>query len=180
MFSSYINEQNLYGLTVKRRKCFNLFVGQVRHGIWFRAVTLTLRELQTSAALSFMEYVSEADVSMYVQVVAVMSLSRFSMLLSNSFSWAFSIAFEGGIILASTYIDLRVRFYDNNPLLNYHVFSISNYELHTAKNIYFMISKLLSRLCGDFWKKTLIGVATDDASNMVIWCSSDTSKRLLR
>lgn len=156
-----------YTLRIERRKCFNIVVGQVQHGLSFRSVVLSLRELRSSAALAFMGNISEEDVSMYVQALAAMSLQRISSCLSDRRCWAFSIAIDGATVISSSYFDMRVRFYNGNSICNQHVIAIPLFGSHTGENMFDVVSKVLYSLVGDDWKVKLIGIATDGAANMV-------------
>lgn len=166
-FLKFNNDIGTYTLSINRRKCFNITVGHVQHGLSFRAVALILRSLRSSASLAFMANVSEGDVSTYVRALALMSLQRISNKLQSPQCWAFSIAFDGATVVSSSYIDLRVRFHNGFHLCNYPVLAIPIKISHNGANMYDVISKVLTSLCGESWKIKLIGVSTDGAANMV-------------
>lgn len=69
------------------QKCFNIGVGDVKHGLLLFSVSLTLRSLRSSACLAFMANISEADVSVYVRALAVMSLQIILNHLANLKCW---------------------------------------------------------------------------------------------
>lgn len=81
--------------------------------------------------------------------------------------WAFSTAFYGATVISSSYIDLRVRFFDGVQLRNYHIRAILIYVCHKDTNMFEIISKCLSSLCAEGWKAKLIGAPTDGADHMV-------------
>lgn len=113
-----------------------------------------------------MDIITEVDVSMYVKSLAEMSLQSTSNFISKNNVWALSITFDGATVLSSSYIDMRVRFHNDVKMCNFHVFSIPIYERKTGGNMFDLISKLLSSICGERWKDKLIGIANEGAANM--------------
>ena len=79
--------------------------------------------------------------------------------------WAFSIAMDGGTKSSVPYLDVRLRFVLQGKLFNIHLVALPMYESHTGENTFLLISKFLDALC-EKWKKKLISVSTDGASNM--------------
>lgn len=123
--------------------------------------------MRSSAVLEFLNNISEADVSNYAKLIAAMSLKRISLSLKHSVCWAFSIAFDGATVIASSYIDVRVFYYDLINIKNYHVLAIPIYDEHSGEKMYNLISRLLYTLVGESWKLKLIGIATDGAANII-------------
>lgn len=81
--------------------------------------------------------------------------------------FAFSISFNVATVLSTLYIDFHVCCYSGNELRNCHVLAVPIYDRHAGENMFNIVTKLLSSLCGEAWKDKLIGVATDGAANMV-------------
>lgn len=66
-----------YQLNLKK-KCFNVVTSQIKNGLSFSFVVRCLRALKSSAALTFMDSITEADVSMYFKSLAEMLMQRIS------------------------------------------------------------------------------------------------------
>lgn len=143
------NASKCYEVTILKRKCFTIAISNIKHGLSFKAVALTLRSFRSSASLAFMENVSVADVSMYVRALAIMSLQRISNQLKSPKCWAFSIAFDGTTVILSSYINLCVHFFDGIQLRNYHFLAIPIYVNQKGAIIFEIISKFLTSFYGE-------------------------------
>lgn len=126
----------------------------------------TCGSLFSSASIAFKETASAFDASMYVRALVATQLQRISKQITDPNLFPFLIALDGAALIQSSKMDLRVRFYDCLKLGNYQILVIPIYVCHTGANMYDMIAKILASLCGEAWK-TLIGISTDGASNLV-------------
>lgn len=89
-WSFFLNSKTKqWNLRIERRKCFNNVLGQVQIWISFRTVVLRLRSLRSSATLLLLEPIIEADVSMYVQLLHVVSLQHIPKVSGHTDCWAF-------------------------------------------------------------------------------------------
>lgn len=111
---------------------------------------LTIRAIRSSAALVFMGSITEAESSIYVKALTTMSLHRIYNYISDVNCWTFSISFDSATALAISYVDMRIRYYDNIRLQNYHVLAIPIYDTHGEENMYNLIATLIYSLCADF------------------------------
>lgn len=88
------------------------------------------------------------DVSMDVQAIDRMSLQ----LVSNEIAFldclAFSIAFDGATVCCSSYVGVRVLYYNNVKPCNVHLLAIPMYGSPTGKEIFAPICTLLYAIVG--------------------------------
>ena len=75
------------------------------------------------------------------------------------------LKFNGGTKSSVPYLNVLWRLVLQGKLFNIHLGALPIYESHTGENTFLLISKFLDALC-EKWKKKLIGVSTDGASNM--------------
>jgi hypothetical protein len=80
-------------------------------------------------------------------------------------AWAFSIAMDAGAKGSVPYLDVHWYFSLRGKLFNIHLVALPMYESHTGLNTFILISRFLNTLCEN-WKKKMISVLTDWASNM--------------
>lgn len=104
--------------------------------------------------------------SEYVKAVALLSLQRMSNMLCHPDYWGCSVTFDEAAFLSNSCIYIPVRFYANGKIRNYHVLAIPMHEQHTGQIMIYIISKLLSSLCGDTWNHKLPGISNDGSKNM--------------
>ena len=74
------------------------------------------------------------------------------------------------------YIDVRIRFYLNGTINNFHILAIPMRERHTGAYQFGLVVKLLGVIAPN-WRDQLIGIASDGASDMT-GCIQGTVIRL--
>ncbi|KAH8933356.1 hypothetical protein BDL97_18G026700, partial [Sphagnum fallax] len=83
----------------------------------------------------------------------------------SSFLRAFSLALDGATHQSTSYLDIRVRFWADDNIHNFHLLALPMNERHTGQSMFDMIVKVLDVIFPG-WRDSLIGVATDGAKNM--------------
>ena len=76
----------------------------------------------------------------------------------------------------SLYLDVRIRFYLNGTINNFHILAIPMRERHTKAYPFGWVNKLLD-VIAPIWRDQLIGIASDGASDMT-GCIQGTVIRL--
>lgn len=66
--------------------------------------------MKSQGALSYIGFVSEADVSKFVQALSAIYLQCISHTINRNEVWGYYIAFDAGSNQGDSYVDVRVRF----------------------------------------------------------------------
>ena len=152
-----------YEVSWSSRLHFDMIVSYISVGISFHQCS---RLLQLSKEISGLGSLQIISIEKVIQVVRFACASDFEIIRSVlKHVWAFSIAMDGGTKVSVPYLDVCLRFILNGNLCNVHLVALPMYESHTGENTFLLITKFLDALCEN-WRKKLISVSTDGASNI--------------
>ena len=165
IFSAIPNEEGVeyYEASWSNKPLFELIVSYVSVGVSFRQCARLLRETKETTGMGCIGNVSAGKVIQVVRSTCGFNFEIIKNVLHDV--WAFSIAMDGGTKGTVPYLDVRLRFVVQGKLFNVHFIALPMHESHTGENTFLIISKFLDAMC-DNWKKKMISVSTDGASNM--------------
>lgn len=160
-------ETTCYTATIPRSKVtlFKLTVRYVSCGASFRLASNLMEETYEVLKNPLLRACTPGTVSKFVRVVCAVNLQRISDLLENC--WAFSLATDAATHQSTSYLDVRIRFYNAqiHNIVNVHALALPIVDRHTGAVMFEMLSSMLDVICAD-WRTKLIGVSTDGARNM--------------
>lgn len=110
--------------------------------------------------------ITDARVSNYARVVYAVNLCKLSAILNDDSVWAFSLTNDSSTYHGKSYLDNRIRFYQNGSIHNVHFLAIPMYERYTGEYIFKLVSQVFDVLCST-WPTKLINMGSDGASLMV-------------
>jgi hypothetical protein len=83
--------------------------------------------------------------SKVIRLVQYLCTMNYQMLLTICQSvWAFSIAFDGGNKIDTSYLDVRLQFAIENTIHNFHLVALPMRGSHTGENMFLLISESLT------------------------------------
>ena len=157
------NGEEHYEASVSNKIQYELIVSYVSIGVSFRQCSRLLLSCKELANLS---EVGNCNVAKVIQAVRFTCCQNYEVLCKIlQHAWAFSIAMDAGTKASVPYLDVRVRATVDGSLYNLHLVALPMTESHTGENTFLLIEKFLDALCSN-WRKKLISVSTDGASNM--------------
>lgn len=159
-------DEDYHLVSIRAERVFKVVIEQISHGLSFREVVLTLRNLRTNCGLGFLNSVTEQNVSHYVKSLAILNLHGLAAILSSDDVWCYSLAIDGATHRGVSYIDIRVRCVYRGCLKNYHLLALPFTASHTGDNMCAVVRDIMRVVGGDLWDHKLLAVTTDGAANM--------------
>ncbi|KAH6602697.1 hypothetical protein BASA61_000862 [Batrachochytrium salamandrivorans] len=157
------NEREVYFAEIKTKKRFQLAIKLVALGDSFRSVSRQLQVIRDESGIAAYGGASDITVSNYIRICMAASLQKLSEILGTT--WAISIAFDCSTHQSRSYLDVRVRFFYENRICNYHLIALPMFERHTGENMSDLIVKFFDALFPD-WKSAIVGLSTDGDRSM--------------
>lgn len=151
-----------YRIHVRNPIQFHLVVDYVSVGASFRMASYILRMTKERTGLASIGCCSEGKVSSYIRMVCAINLQLMKDLLDRV--WTFSIALDMSTHMATSYLDIRLRFFTTS-IVNVHFLAIPMFTRHTALEIFNHASKALDVVRPD-WKSIMISTSTDGERKM--------------
>jgi hypothetical protein len=139
----------------------NLLVKFVAIGVSFRQASRLYISVKKEIGFVVLGCVNDTDVAQLCRVI-----------------WAFSIALDGGNNAGTSYLDIRIRFYMDGALHNFHLLAIPMRDRHTGEYQFNLTVRFLDNIAPT-WRHKLIGIASDGASTMT-GCICGVVSRLCR
>jgi hypothetical protein len=156
-----------YTITIPKMKTtvFNPAIRYVSCGASFRMAANCIGKTYEILKSPSLRSCSRRDVSSYARVVCAVNLQRMKVLLKNT--WAFSLALGSATHESTSYLDIRIRFFDERScsIVNLHACALPMFDRHTGRVMFDMVAKFLGVICPD-WTIRLLGATSDGARNM--------------
>jgi hypothetical protein len=105
---------------------------------------------------------SDAKVSMYAKVAIAFGVQAIANAMRDT--WGYSAAFDCATYHSTSFMDIRVRLYRKDAIVNLHPSARPMFARHSGEYTFDLFDRLLSML-DPAWK-TIVGVTTDGAENM--------------
>jgi hypothetical protein len=156
-----------YTITIPKTKTtvFSLATRYVSCGASFRMAANCIGKTYEIMKSPSLRSCSRRDVSSYARVVCAINLQRMKDLLKRT--WAFSLALDSATHDSTSYLDIRVRYFDERScsIVNLHACALPMFDRHTGRVMFDMVAKFLGFICPD-WRIRLLGATSDGARNM--------------
>jgi hypothetical protein len=153
-------------VTIKKFMAFALVVDYVSSGLSFRQACAFLKSKSERTGLKKISGLRDQDVCRFVRAIGI-SLQKMSDLLRSKECWSFSIAFNGDTTVQDrSFLDVRLRLLVGGCIENLHLLAIPLREAHTGLSMAKLVHALMIVLCGEIWKRKLVGICTNGARNM--------------
>jgi hypothetical protein len=151
-------------VAIRKNKQFALTRRVIRAGVSFRATSRILKDIADVTGVSVASAgLSCAKVSIYVKVAIAFGVQAIADAMRET--WGYSAAFYCATYHSTTYMDIRVRLFRNDAIVNLHLLALPMFERHSGEYIFDLFNRLLSVLDPN-WRQKIVGVTTDGAANM--------------
>ena len=144
-------------------KQFRLVVKYISLGSSFRLAAKIFQVTKEEVNIGYLGNLSVLKIIAYICTLLAISLQDIKDLLSRT--WCYSVAFDGSTYQHTSYLDIRIRVYNNGDIRNIHIVALPMFERHTGEYMYELFENLFNIL-DPLWKTKLVGVTTDGAANM--------------
>lgn len=159
-----LNDDGNYCIQISQKKQFELVIRFVARGMSFSMAADAVQDAKEFCDIPKLGFCSESLVASYVRTACAISIENIAQILHSA--WTFSVAFDASCDLQGvSWIDVRIRFYQNSSIENLHLITLPFSGRHTGLAMFEMFCKLFDAVC-PLWKDKLIGCSTDDATNM--------------
>lgn len=162
-FVAAAGEEDMYCVLIKNQKQFDWTIQSVALGLSFSQVSDMVTVAKKTVSASDLGTLEEKKVSLYVRSVTGLNYTAISTILHNA--WAFAIAFDCSKNLTTTFCDVRVRFFFDGDIHDYHLILLPLIDAETGLNVFTSVCGVLDVMCAN-WRSRLVGVTTDGAANM--------------
>ena len=130
------DEENFYSVTISNNKQFEYAIQSVAAGISFRQVSKMVTITKRLLNVGQLGALNIEKVSLYVRSATALNLTALYYLLEKN--WAFSIAFDCSKNQATTFCDIRFRFYFDGDIHDFHVILLPIEGSETGESKYFL------------------------------------------
>jgi len=153
-----------YLVEITKSKQFLLATRYVGRGMSFAMAADAIHDAKEVCDIPKLGACNDYLVASYARVACALSIEHISQVLCSK--WAFSVAFDSSTNIQQTsWVDVRIRYYQNSALENLHLITLPFAGRHTSLATFEMFEKLFDAVC-PLWKDKLIGCSTDGATNM--------------
>ena len=111
-----------YSATITSVLKLNLTVKFITIGVSFCQASRLYMAMKGEIGLGLLGSVSDREVVQLCRIVCAVNLQQLKVICTSV--WAFSIALDGGNNAGTSYLDIRIRFFVNGDLHNFHLFAI--------------------------------------------------------
>ena len=167
----------IYTATIKSVLKLNFIIRFLLCGILFLQASKLYIGFKEETGMGVLGSINDVYVAQICRIACAANLQHLKDLCKSAV-WAFSIGLDAGNNAGSLYLDVRMRFYLNGKINNFHILAIPMREQHTGAYQYGLVVKLLNVIAPN-WRDQLIGIASDGASDMT-GCIQGTVTRLCR
>ena len=139
-----VDESENTEVTIKSTRLFRLVTAFLANGASFRMASNLVASTRRETALAYYTGCTTLRCIRIARVICAANMARMSEVLSKV--WAFSIAIDSGNKQGSNYLDIRVRFFWDHKLRNFHVAAVPIPDRKTSANLFDLCEKLLNAL----------------------------------
>lgn len=157
------DEASTYKATIKSVLKLNLIIRFLSCGVSFAQASKLYVGFKEETGMGVLGSINDVQVAQICRIVCAANLQHLKDLCANV--WAFSIGLDAGNNAGSSYLDVRIRFYLNGTINNFHILAIPMRERHTGAYQFGLVVTLLNVIAPN-WREQLIGIASDGASDM--------------
>ena len=158
-----VNSGEEYSVVIKTPKRFSLLIGTIALGASFRMAARIVQLVRDESGLSFYSGCSDIMASNYARVACAAALEIVAEALNKT--GGFSLALDVSTLHGMSYLDVRVRFFLNCEMYNFHVLAIPLFDRHTGLIMFEALAKFFDALFPE-WRNFLVGVSSDGDRSM--------------
>ncbi|KAG7377135.1 hypothetical protein PHYPSEUDO_012128 [Phytophthora pseudosyringae] len=151
-----------YDIIIKNQRLYDLAIKFVACGASFRLASRMVQCTKEETKMAYYGGCSEHRVAGYVRAVIASNLQKIALMMRTS--WAYAIATDAAVHQGTSYLDIRVRLWQNGALQDFHLLTLPAFDQHPAPSIMERLKKFLD-VMDSHWRSKLIGTTTNGGVN---------------
>ncbi|EEY65122.1 uncharacterized protein PITG_16316 [Phytophthora infestans T30-4] len=158
----HCKEAGMYEIVIKNQRLYDLAIKFVACGASFRLASRMVQCTKEETKMTFYGGCSDNRVAGYVRAVIASNLQKIALMMRSS--WAYAIATDATAHQGTSYLDIRVRLWQNRSLHDFHLLTVPALNQHPAPSIMKTLEKFLD-VMDDKWRGKLLGTTTNGGAN---------------
>ncbi|RMX67123.1 hypothetical protein DD238_004878 [Peronospora effusa] len=151
-----------YKIIIKNQRLYDLAIKFVACGASFRLAARMIQCTKEETNVAYYGGCSVHRVAGYVRAVIASNLQKIALLMRSS--WAFAIATDAVAHQGTSYLDIRVRLWQNGALRDFHLLTLPAFDQHPAPSIMEHLEKFFDVMDSQ-WRSKLLGATTSGSDN---------------
>ncbi|RLN96015.1 hypothetical protein BBJ28_00010451 [Nothophytophthora sp. Chile5] len=151
-----------YEIAIKNQRLYDLAIKFVSCGASFRLASRMVQCTKEETKLAYYGGCSEHKVAGYVRAVLASNLQKIALMMRSS--WAYAVATDAAVHQGTSYLDIRVRLWQNGALQDFHLLSLPTFDQYPAPAIMLRLESCLDVLDPQ-WRGKLLGTTTNGGVN---------------
>ncbi|KAH7474932.1 hypothetical protein PRIC1_012934 [Phytophthora ramorum] len=155
-------EGDNYDIVIKNQRLYDLAIKFVACGASFRLASRMVQCTKEETKMAYYGGCSEHRVAGYVRAVIASNLQKIALMMRSS--WAYAIATDAAVHQGTSYLDFRVRLWQNGSLQDFHLLTLPTFDQHPAPSIMERLEKFFD-IMDPHWRSKLLGTTTNGGIN---------------
>ncbi|GMF39385.1 unnamed protein product [Phytophthora lilii] len=151
-----------YDIIIKNQRLYDLAIKFVACGASFRLASRMVQCTKEETKMTYYGGCTEHRVAGYVRAVVASNLQKIALMMRAS--WAYAVASDAAIHQGTSYLDIRVRLWQNNGLQDFHLLTLPTFDKHPAPLIVEYLVKFFD-IMDARWRSKLLGTTTNGGVN---------------
>ncbi|GMG15018.1 unnamed protein product [Phytophthora fragariaefolia] len=151
-----------YDIIIKNQRLYDLAIKFVACGASFRLAARMVQCTKEETKMAYYGGCSEHRVAGYIRAVIASNLQKIALMMRSS--WTYALATDAAVHQGTSYLDIRVRLWQNGALQDFHLLTLPTFDQHPAPSIMDRLEKFLDIMDSN-WRGKLLGSSTNGGIN---------------
>ncbi|KAF1774098.1 RlpA-like double-psi beta-barrel domain [Phytophthora cactorum] len=156
------NDTDTYEIVIKNQRLYDLAIKFVACGASFRLASRMVQCTKEETKMAYYGGCSDNRVAGYVRAVIASNLQKIALMMRSS--WAYAIATDAAVHQGTSYLDIRIRLWQNRSLHDFHLLTVPAFDKHPAPSIMERLEKFFDIMDAQ-WRSKLLGTTTNGGAN---------------
>ncbi|ETI39945.1 hypothetical protein F443_14532, partial [Phytophthora nicotianae P1569] len=155
-------DADTYEIIIKNQRLYDLAIKFVACGASYRLASRMVQCTKEETKMAYYGGCSDNRVAGYVRAVIASNLQKIALMMRSS--WAYALATNAAVHQGTSYLDIRIRLWQNRSLHDFHLLTVPAFTQHPAPSIMKQLEKFFDVLDAQ-WRSKLIGTTTNGGAN---------------
>ncbi|KAK1945360.1 hypothetical protein P3T76_003893 [Phytophthora citrophthora] len=151
-----------YDIVIKNQRLYDLAMTFVACGASFRLASRMVQCTKEETKIACYGGCSEHRIAGFVRAVIASNLQKIALMMRSS--WAYAIATDAAVHQGSSFLDIRVRLWQNGGLQDFHLLTVPVFVQRPASSIMERLQELFDIMDAS-WRSKLLGTSTNGGTN---------------
>ncbi|KAG1699441.1 hypothetical protein DVH05_012856 [Phytophthora capsici] len=151
-----------YDIVIKNQRLYDLAMKFVACGASFRLASCMVQCTKEETKMACYGGCSDHRIAGFVRAVIASNLQKIALMMRSS--WAYAIATDASVHQGSSYLDIRVRLWQNGAMQDFHLLTVPAFVQRPASSIMERLQELLD-IMDTNWRSKLLGTSTNGGTN---------------